>query len=528
MTSVVIGGNNTNAPLYTQFAQSLQVDATGKLRTAIPNNQWWYNSSVDKDGDFRIVEYFNGLSAQSIYVQDLANTLLTPGLSSTGYTIRQSRRYFKFFPGIGNQVFTTFNFCGADPNTVKRIGQFNQNSGLFWELSGSSFNIVVRRRAFDGTVVEDRINSTAFNGDKLDGTGPSGLNFFATTSATGLTYSSVTPVAYPNNTLSAYDVVYNTNGAPVSSFNTTSTVTVSGITPSGYDGAAWISNIGNGTITLTYPFNPGVHVSDNNVTLTQTPFHAEWTFWFDYFGGRSGKARFVLATPSGPVILHTYSAAGRYGTQYVTDPSSPLREEIFNTATASYLPYFLGSSKSIDVEAETAINPLFVGATSSPNTWPTNTSHIEIPLIGFGLRTGEPYNRADLQLQSITIIDVANLQVGGVGGSTNSAFTWRLVFNPTLSGSIPTPKNAGKASRYWDYTTSAGYVSGGYTILQGTGISNAVITVPQALNYLNMGSDIFFQNPDQIVLLATQANPTGYAPTNTMSLVASLNWVEQL
>ena len=537
VTSVVIAANNADAPLYTQFASSLQTDPAGKLRVAQPAASWWHQSAVDKDGDFRLTEQFTGLSAQSIFIQDLGSTLLTCGLSSTGFSIRQTRRHFKFTPGIGTQVYGTLNFCGSDPYTVKRFGQFNYASGIFFELSANNtFNVVVRRREMDGTIVEDRTNSANFNGDKLDGTGSSGLNFFTTTSATGLTYSSTTPIAFPNSTLSAYDVTYSTSSSLVGVFYPSSTVTVAGITPSGYDGAAWVSNITPSAITLTYPFNPSTFVSGNTITLSQTPFHQEWTWWFDYFGGRSSRVRFVLVGQSGSFIVHTYGVAGRYGQQLVSDTASPLRTEISNQAALSYLPYVMTSSKAVDTEAEVTLNPFFGNYnTTSQVVWPSTTSTVEYAIIGLGLRPGEPYNRVDIQLQGLSITDLGWQNVNaGSGNSTPANYSWRLMYNPVLSGqntsakaSLSATANMGKASRIWDYNTGVVYLSGGYQILGGWGSATTVQDIQTALNFLNMGTNIDYTQPDSVVLLVQQNNYSLNPPYKPLVCAATLNWQEQ-
>jgi len=537
VTSVSIANNNVNSPLYFQYSSNLQLDPAGKLRVAQPAASWWHQSTVDKDGDFRLTEQFTGLSAQSIFIQDLGSTLLTSGLSSTGYVIRQSKRHFKFTPGIGTQVYGTLNFCGSDPYTVKRFGQFNYASGIFFELSANnSFNVVVRRREMDGTIVEDRTNSANFNGDKLDGTGSSGLNFFTSVSATGLTYSSISTVAFPNQTLSAYDVTYSTSSSLIGVFNQSSTVTVSGINPSGYDGVAWVSSITPSTITLTYPFNPGSFVSGNTITLTQTPFHEEWTWWFDYFGGRTSRVRFVLVGPTGSFIIHTYGVAGRYGQQFVSETALPVRTEIFNQATLSYLPYVLASSKAIDTEAEVTMNPFFANYnTVSQVVWPSTTSTAEYAIIGLGLRQGEPYNKVDIQLQGLSITDLGWQNVNaGSGNSTPANYSWRLMYNPVLSGQNTSAKqsisgsiNMGKASRVWDYNTGVVYLSGGYQILGGWGSATTVQDIQTALNFLNIGANVDYTQPDSVVLLVQQNNYSLNPPYKPLVCAATLNWQEQ-
>lgn len=55
-------------------------------------------------------------------------------------------------------------------NLTKRIGAFDANNGVFFELSGSTLNVGIRKGASDTKVAQD-----SWNIDKLDGTGVSGL-----------------------------------------------------------------------------------------------------------------------------------------------------------------------------------------------------------------------------------------------------------------------------------------------------------------------------------------------------------------
>lgn len=57
-------------------------------------------------------------------------------------------------------------------NQIKRWGFFDNNDGLIWELNSSTFRIV-RRTSTSGAVVNNYIDQTSWNFDKMDGSGPS-------------------------------------------------------------------------------------------------------------------------------------------------------------------------------------------------------------------------------------------------------------------------------------------------------------------------------------------------------------------
>jgi len=513
---------NTSAlPVLTKYADTLQVDPLGRVRTAANTNQWWYQAAVDKDGDLRYAEQFVGLSAQSQFVPAIGNITLTPGLSSTGSAIRQTRRYFKYRPGVGHQIFFTMNWSGYQTGVVKRIGQYDVSDGMFFELSGSNFNVVVRRSLPDGTIIEDRTNSTNFSNDKLDGTGPSQINMFSpAVTAANLSAVSITQVQANANYAPVWNVVYDTNGVDLTSLYKVGTkVNIGG--DANYNGIVFLTSISPTALTATYTYYPsgGLPVG-RTITTSQTPWNMEWTYWMDYIGGRTSRVRFVIASPSqGAILLHTYSTGGTLGTQFVSEPCSPLRYEIFNTQTQTSLPFLTLASEAVDVEAEVSLNPGFGTAYNASGQAFLKTTGNEYPLIGVSLRPGEPFNRGDLQVQDIQILETGNNTAGN-----QPAYYYRLVLNPIITGST-TITNVGKASQGIVYSTTANQVTGGITLFSGFFAGGASTTnVQQALNFLNLGTNVDLTKPDTIVLCATLLN----AGQSNSTLYGAINFLEAL
>ena len=90
--------------------------------------------------------------------------------------IRQTFRYFPYFPGRGTSVLLSGNFNGATTGVRKRLGYFDERDGLFFQLSSSTPSIV-RRSYVTGSAVDEVINQTEWNVDALNGSGPSGEVF---------------------------------------------------------------------------------------------------------------------------------------------------------------------------------------------------------------------------------------------------------------------------------------------------------------------------------------------------------------
>ena len=108
------------------------------------------------------------------------NTSLTNG---SGYWI-QSYNHVRYAPGISTLFRITFNFNQFITSVRQRVGMFTDQGsyptsagdGFYLEADGSTVS-VVRRYMTTGVVgAEERINQANWNMDKLDGTGPSGVN----------------------------------------------------------------------------------------------------------------------------------------------------------------------------------------------------------------------------------------------------------------------------------------------------------------------------------------------------------------
>jgi hypothetical protein len=537
--SVTITNSISTTPVGTQlvtFGDSAQLDANHRLRVAIPQQSWWYVSSVDKDGDLRLIETLSN-GASSIFVQNLASVTMTPGLSSNGSVIRASRRRFKVRPGVSHQWTGTVNFDGQDDGTIKRVGLFTNYNGMFFELSGADFNVVVRRRLTDGTLVEERVNRNNFNGDKLDGNGASGQNWSSVLSGSLTAGTNRWTVNIPGD-----GVVYNTEftytNSALSAIKPGTKATILGVTPSGYNGTAAIAAINTATnkLTATYTIDPGVYSSVSNATISHNGYHNAHTLFFEFNGGRTAVTHFGINGSAGPTYLHTFDFSNTLGLQYESAPALMDRKEILNYKAVSYNPSMTIDGTAFVVEAESELNPGF-GVARNDNyllldyNTPAGGNKNEYPLLAIGLRAGEPYQRADIQIQSINIVDINN-----IGGSANGgAVAWRLLLNPTLSGTLPTPTNIGKCSRQWAYTTSSDHTTNGVNLsagantqgielLAGYTTSNATIDVKTALNFLNMGSNIDYSDADKVVLMVKQLSPAA----KDAWMVANINFIEAL
>lgn len=526
--NVQLVGASANVPPQVSFADTVQVDTTERLRTSIQGQQWWYVPSIDKDGDLRVQEKIQGANATSTFIQNLASVRLSSGqyyssnTQLTGTVVRASRRRHKTRPGVSQEWIGIINWDGLQTNVVKRVGLFTNYNGAFFEATGTTVNVVVRRRLTDGTLVEDRTPHTSWNKDAMNGTGPTGYNW---NSSQNITANLTSVVSTSNVAITGDGTVYQVTYQMVTGQETKipvgNKVTLAGITPTGFNDTGLITNIDtvNHQVTVAYIAYPGTYASASGAKMTNTPFHQEHTYWFDLSGARTSRLRFGIYTDVGKICVHEYKA-GQIGTQIISAPALMDRKEIVNVGVpVDFLPSMTIGGSAVTIETAAEINPGFgVAQSNAAITFNKNSDvGIEYALIGVGIRAGEPYQRADIQVQGIQMVDIGNINPQNAG-----IIQWRLVLNPTISA-VPSPKDIGKATHMWDYAQGT-TITGGIDLIGGYSQGSFTSDVRTALNFLNMGSNIDYTDTD-IVVLAAKLIRGG---TDNNSMLGTISYLEDL
>jgi hypothetical protein len=532
--SATIVGNvtlDTTVPPLIAYADTIQMDSNDRLRVSVIGQQWWYVPSIDKDGDLRIQEAFqgnvNGNVASSTFIQNLSSVRMTPGLyynanaKLTGSAIRASRRRHKTRPGVTGEWMGIVNWDGLQNNVVKRIGMFTSYNGVFFEANSTSINAVVRRRLTDGTLLEDRIPHTAWNQDQMNGLGPSKYNW----SAPAITANVTSVVSQANVAISGdgnvYQVTYQLPAGEETRIPVGHKVTLTGLTPTTFNDTGMVTSIDtvNHLANVAYVVYPGTYSSATSAQMTNTPFHAMHTYWFDFNGSRTTRVRFGMLTDAGKVLCHEY-VAGEIGSQFISAPAMMDRKEIINVGQpVAFLPSMTVGGSSVTIETQSEINPGFgMCQTTTPIAFNKNSNvGSEFAIVGVGIRIGEPYQRSDLQINQFQIVDLGNLNPQNAG-----IFQWRLVLNPTVTGTVTTT-NVGKASRQLTYSAGT-TVSGGITLLSGYAQGTWTGDVQTALNFLNMGSNIDYTDSDVVVLMVKML----VGGTDNSSVMGTINYTEDL
>jgi hypothetical protein len=88
--------------------------------------------------------------------------------------VRETTKVFSYQPGKSLFVLNTFVMQAKKTGLRQRVGYYNDYNGIYFEVNNSTVNFI-ERSYVSGGLAETRVAQSSWNGDKLDGTGLSGL-----------------------------------------------------------------------------------------------------------------------------------------------------------------------------------------------------------------------------------------------------------------------------------------------------------------------------------------------------------------
>lgn len=148
-------------------------DAFGRIRVSQPYTLFDSQSRYSADNQFDTATTGTGSSTFNANQSSVSMAVTGGGVGSV---VRQTYRVFPYQPGKGLLVLATFQMDnGTSANLNQKIGYFNTDNGVFFQRT-AGINSFVLRTNTSGTPSDARaVAQSAWNGDKLDGTGASGL-----------------------------------------------------------------------------------------------------------------------------------------------------------------------------------------------------------------------------------------------------------------------------------------------------------------------------------------------------------------
>ena len=150
-------------------------DAFGRLRVSNPFTLFDSSHRYKDNNLWEELLVGTGSTVGFVTAQGLID--ISIGTTSGDSVIRETTKVFSYQPGKSLLVMNTFVPATPKANLRQRVGYFGADNGMYFELNGTT-PYFVERSLSTGTQTE--VAQANWNGDKLDGTGPSGVTLDTT------------------------------------------------------------------------------------------------------------------------------------------------------------------------------------------------------------------------------------------------------------------------------------------------------------------------------------------------------------
>ena len=159
------------------YSDTFNIDAFGRLRVSQLTTQFDGKQLHDALPLYYDVEEI-GTGAAAHSTTNAESTFTTA--ASSDAVVMQTKQRFNYMTGksaLGMQTFRNFNH---ETNIIKRVGYFTSNTatpfasdydGFYLESDGTNINFVISKGGTANTIAQ-----SSWNGDKVDGTGASGVD----------------------------------------------------------------------------------------------------------------------------------------------------------------------------------------------------------------------------------------------------------------------------------------------------------------------------------------------------------------
>jgi hypothetical protein len=152
-------------------------DAFGRLRTSTPLTLFDSQNRYAKDPQFD--EALSG-SATSTHLANESSVAMAITTTSGDEVVRQSKRVFPYQPGKSLLIMCTFAMAAGATNLRQRVGYFNANNGIFLQQNNNALSLIIRTYTGGSASDARAVAQADWNGDKLDGSGASGITLDVT------------------------------------------------------------------------------------------------------------------------------------------------------------------------------------------------------------------------------------------------------------------------------------------------------------------------------------------------------------
>jgi len=168
IASAISGGGSTEIT----FAPSTAQDSFGRLRVSEPFTMFDSSHRFD-DNDLWATATATSGTAVFNANQGLVDLNVTAASGSS--VTRETIKVFAYQPGKSLLVLNTFVMAPPKTGLTQRVGYYGDDNGFYLDQADNVDVAFVKRSIVTGSIIDTVVLQQDWNGDKLDGTGPSGL-----------------------------------------------------------------------------------------------------------------------------------------------------------------------------------------------------------------------------------------------------------------------------------------------------------------------------------------------------------------
>ena len=146
-------------------------DAFGRLRVSSPLTLF---DSSHRYADNGLWNTSTSTGGTAVFSANEGLVDLNVTTASGSQVLRETLKVFSYQPGKSLLVLNTFVMSSAKAGLTQRVGYYGVGNGYYLEQVGTTVQFV-ERSSVTGSVINTPVLQANWNGDKLDGTGASGL-----------------------------------------------------------------------------------------------------------------------------------------------------------------------------------------------------------------------------------------------------------------------------------------------------------------------------------------------------------------
>jgi hypothetical protein len=161
---------------YSDVRVTTERDAFGRFRVSAPETLFDSKLSTANHALFWNFSQVSG-TCTNTYSKDRSSYTLAVANETAGRGVWQTKQRFNYQPGKSQLVMMTAVPSGMKAGITYRVGIFDDNNGLFFEIDGADGLRAVRRSRVSGEAVDTVVNFPQFNLDAMDGKSGSSVLF---------------------------------------------------------------------------------------------------------------------------------------------------------------------------------------------------------------------------------------------------------------------------------------------------------------------------------------------------------------